>query len=115
MHELPVIEKILKISLDAALENNAKKIVSINIEIGALSDFQDVWMKKFFDALAKGTIAEGAIIKVDKQPGEFRCVKCNNFIREEFIPDRKNQCPKCSGEMILFGNSDYIIKDIEVI
>lgn len=41
MHELSVIKEIILMVLTVAEDNNAKKVISVNIEIGALSDFQE--------------------------------------------------------------------------
>ena len=60
MHELPVTESILNIVLTHAKRNRARKVISIHLKIGELSDLENEWVQRYFDYLSKDTIAEGA-------------------------------------------------------
>ncbi len=44
MHELSVTKSIYQIVLKHAKRGNVKKVISVNLEIGALSDLQDEWV-----------------------------------------------------------------------
>ena len=57
MHELPITESILKIVLKHAETNSVRKVMSINLQIGKLSDLEDEWIQRYFDYLSKGTVA----------------------------------------------------------
>ena len=49
MHELPVTEKILDIIVAHAERNNVQKVVTINLNIGELSDLEDEWIQNYFE------------------------------------------------------------------
>ena len=53
MHELYVTKSIHRIALKHALQNNVTKVLSVNLEIGALSDMQNEWLQKYFDRLSR--------------------------------------------------------------
>jgi hydrogenase nickel incorporation protein HypA/HybF len=59
MHELPITESILKIVLKHAEMNSARKVITVHLQVGKLSDLEDDWIQRYFDYLSKGTIAEG--------------------------------------------------------
>lgn len=114
MHELPIMEKILAVVLETASKNKVKKVISITLEIGALSDFQEIWMIKYFNSLTAGTVAEGSKIKIEKQKGMFICTVCGKSFYDDFIAAKEKSCEHCRGKLNFRGTSDYIIKDIEV-
>lgn len=114
MHELPVMQKILSIVLKSAKENNVKKILSIELQIGALSDFEPKWMQKYFNQISKSTAAEKAKLKVKKEIPQMYCSSCNKYF--EFNPDHKAlKCIDCNDELEFIGSSDYFVKNIEVV
>ena len=114
MHELPAIQKILAIVLKSAEENDVKKVLSIELHIGALSDFEPVWMQKYFNQISKETIAENAKLNIDKEIPQMFCRSCGNYYK---FDNKKNylKCKKCSGQLEFIGSSDYIVKNIEVL
>ncbi|MBN1501307.1 MAG: hydrogenase maturation nickel metallochaperone HypA [Spirochaetes bacterium] len=109
------MEKILTIVLESARKNKVKKVISITLEIGALSDFQEIWMEKYYKILAAGTAAEGSVIKIIRQKGEFRCTSCGKFFHDDFSVAKEAACPDCSGKLNFSGTSDYFIKEMEVL
>jgi len=97
MHELPVISRVVDICLRHAAKNSARKILSIELKVGPLSDLEPEWMQRYFDHVSKDTIAAGARLKVEKLPLLYRCADCGHEFSLE-IQD-------CAGldEIICFG------------
>ena len=115
MHELPVTESILKVVLKYAAANTVSKVVSVKLEVGKLSDLADEWIQRYFDYLSKGTIAEGAKLKIERTPVIMKCGACSTSY-EVHVGDMKEVvCPNCgeSGGELLSGR-EYYIKDMEV-
>ena len=77
MHELPVSQNILDISLEYAERENASKILRIHIIIGQLTSFIDESIQFYWDILSKDSIAEGAELIFTRIPAEFNCKTCN--------------------------------------
>lgn len=116
MHELAVTESILNVVLKHANSNQVTKVVGINLRIGELSDLQDEWIQRYFDYLSKGTLAEGARLKIERSPIVFKCQSCGSEFQASFGPGKDVSCSQCgSTDVTLIGGREYFIKDIEVV
>ena len=56
MHELQVTKSIHQIVLKHAIKSNVNRVVSVNLEIGALSDLQNEWIQRYFDKLLSSIV-----------------------------------------------------------
>ncbi len=116
MHELPVTENILKVVLRHADEARAQKVVSVSLRIGELSDIIEEWLQRYFDYLSKGTLAEGAALRVERMPVVFRCEGCGESFHVKIREVKDIVCPACGGGKATFvSGREFFIKDIEVI
>ena len=115
MHELPVTESILNICVKHAEANNAKKIVAIELKVGGMSDLEDEWMQKYFDYLAKDSIAEGAKLKIERTPVVVQCNLCAHTFNVDIKKREKLLCPECEGTCTLISGKEYHIKNMEVV
>ncbi len=116
MHELPVMNSILDIVIKHAKMNNVKKIIKIHLKVGVLSDLEDKWMQQYFDYVAKESVAEGAMLEIERVPAKMKCNACSF----EFEPDMKKEekivCPECGNEKCnLIAGNKYSIANMEVI
>lgn len=115
MHELPVIEKILKVALSHAESNGANRIVRIRTRIGELSDLYEEWMQRYFGYVSKGTLAEGAVLEVEWSPAIFRCEACEKVFPVKIREIRDVVCPGCaSGRVTFLSGREFFVKEIEV-
>ncbi len=117
MHELPVIEKISDIVLKHASQNKVKKVVSVRLMVGELTDLLDEWMQRYFEYCTKGTVAEGARLDIERIPAVMRCSSCNREIK---VLKKDLGSVKCSGcgeekNFQLISGNDYFIKEMEAI
>jgi hydrogenase nickel incorporation protein HypA/HybF len=115
MHELSVTQSILDIALDYALRSQATKVIEIHLQVGEISDFDDEWIQRYFDFLAKGTIAEGAKLHISRVAARLQCEQCS-FI---FPLDRSawnTQCPSCQSQKSrLLSGREFRIESLEVL
>lgn len=114
MHELPVIDKVLKIALAHAQKNNVSQVLAIHLRVGNLSDLESEWMQRYFDYLSKGTMAEGARLKIEWMPAVLRCNLCGESYQlpGRFLGDPV--CPKCDGkDSRLLSGKEYLITNLE--
>jgi hydrogenase nickel incorporation protein HypA/HybF len=115
MHELPITESILKIVLRHAKMNNVRKVVAIHLEVGKLSDLEDDWIQRYFDYLSKGTVAEGAKLRIERTPVVVRCDACSTSYEAEIARMGDLLCPACGGKGgTLLSGREYSIKEMEV-
>lgn len=119
MHELPVISRVVEICLRHAVSNQARKILTIELKVGSLSDLEPEWMQRYFDHVSKDTIAAGARLKIEKLPLIYRCVNCGH----EFVLDIENcagrdeiVCPDCENANITcISDNGYQIGNMEIV
>ena len=115
MHELPVTESILSIVVKHAEKHRVKRVVTVSLRIGELSDLEDEWIQRYFDYLSKGTIAEGAKLAIERSPVVLRCGDCGESFHVNFREVKEVICPQCSGKKSsLVSGREYFIKDIAV-
>jgi len=116
MHELPVIKMILDICLKHARANAARKIVSIELKVGVLSDLEPEWMQKYFDYMSKDTIADGAKLKIERTPLVMRCEACSDSFQIDLKAMKEIECPRCKGKKLTYvSGKDYRVENMEVI
>lgn len=70
MHELPLLENVFSIIIDAARANSASKIISVSVRLGPFTDADELWLNRYFEVLARGTCAEGAVLKITRDPND---------------------------------------------
>ena len=115
IHELAITESLLKIVLKHAEENDADKVVSVQLQVGELRDIVEVWMQHYFDYLSKGTVADGAKIMIRTIPATLRCESCAH----QFSADIRSSdplCPLCScNSWQVTGGEEFLIESIGVV
>jgi len=77
MHEFSFAYDIFKIAEATALKYNANKISQVYLEIGELTLIVPELLKRSFEMATKGSIAEGAELKIEITPGKIKCRDCN--------------------------------------
>jgi hydrogenase nickel incorporation protein HypA/HybF len=112
MHELAVTQSILDISLRYAQNANARQIVLIHLVIGKLSSIVDDSVQFYWDTIAQGTIAEGAILQFERIAAEMTCLNCG-FIFEP--SDVTFACPNCMSHTVKVTKGDEMrLESIEI-
>lgn len=112
MHELPVTQSILNISLEEAKKNNAKRINSINIKIGKLTGLVPESINYYFAIISKDTIANEANIVIEKLP---LMIKCKDCLSEYEIDINNFLCKQCKSENIkIIGGKEFYVDSIEI-
>ena len=116
MHELPVTESILQIVLKHAEKSDVRRIVTIHLQVGQLSDLQDDWMQRYFDYLSRGTLAEGARLHIERTPIGLKCSACDASYTVAGADTIDTPCPQCgqsNGRLI--SGREYYITNMQVL
>jgi hydrogenase nickel incorporation protein HypA/HybF len=95
--------------------NNVRRVMAIHLQVGKLSDLEDDWIQRYFDYLSKGTIAEGAKLKIERMPVTVQCNVCSTSYEADIARMGDLVCPACGekGGMLLSGR-EYTVKEMEV-
>jgi hydrogenase nickel incorporation protein HypA/HybF len=113
MHEMALAESVLQIVRDCAREQGARAVRSVRLEIGALASVQADALRFCFDAVVKGSLAEGARLDIDATPGAAWCFDCAAAVP---VATLAALCPRCGGAQLQVAAGDEMrVKEIEVI
>jgi hydrogenase nickel incorporation protein HypA/HybF len=116
MHELSVTKSIHQIVMKHAQLGSVNRVLSVNLEIGALSDLQSEWVQRYFDRLSSGTVAEGAKLKITRVPAVFQCNRCEQSFEIYSQLEEKLSCQQCHcRDVSLVSGREYRVKDMEVL
>lgn len=67
MHELAAAQDVLKVAIEAAQAQKARRVTAISLKVGRIYAIDRV--ESLIAALARGTIAEGARLEIESVPG----------------------------------------------
>ncbi len=107
MRELNATQSILTKTLLKADESNAKRIRSLRIALGEISELDQDAIRKHWGELSRGTPAEDAQLDFRSVNAEVQCMTCF----QKYHPmDGKIHCPYCGsyGAKILSGEEFYL-------
>ena len=114
MHELPVTRSIFQIVLKHAKANNVQQVLSVDLEIGALSDLQAEWVQRYFDRLSRGTVVQGARLRTNRVPAVFRCNVCQGQLAVHSLLEEDLSCRQCnSRDLSLVAGREYRVLSME--
>ncbi len=103
MHEMSLAENMLDIIEQQAHSRGFRRVHTVVLEIGALAAVEPEAMRFCFDAVTRGTIAEGAQLEIIEAPGQGWCVGCANTVQ---LAERYGLCPECGGTQVSITGGD---------
>jgi hydrogenase nickel incorporation protein HypA/HybF len=92
MHEFSIMESALQVAAETARNAQAKRVHAVRMRIGTLSGAVPEALEFAFEALAPGTLVEGARLEITSVPARFWCANCQNEFEAENL---LSQCPVC--------------------
>jgi hydrogenase nickel incorporation protein HypA/HybF len=101
MHEFSISSEIVRTVLEEAEKNRGKKVLSIQLEIGELTLLNQEQVTFWIQELFKGSVAEGARVRVKEIQARIKCESCGYEGRN--TSDQKDlfqhliplSCPMC--------------------
>ena len=105
MHELALAQSIVDIVAGEARAQGFARVTRIRLAIGSLAIVEPDALAFGFDAVSRGTAAEGAVLDVDRPPGTGFCAQCGAQVE---MSQRGDACPACGSHQVrkaisLFG------------
>ena len=112
MHELSIVQSIIKIVDMEARKTGVKRVNEVNLEIGQLSGVEFDSLEFALKSLAPGSIIESAEIIIEKPGGVACCSNCGyEFAIENFI----GSCNKCSSfDLEIIKGRELRVKSITI-
>ncbi len=112
MRELNAAQSILAKALSRARESGAKRVKSLELAIGEISELDQSSIQKHWDELSRGTLAERAQLNFRFIKAEVQCMAC---FRKYNPANGEIHCPYCGsyGAKILSGE-EFFLESIEL-
>ena len=111
MHELAIVEGILDAVIPEVQKYDVSRVLSIKLKIGELSGVVPYCIHEYFKVAAKGTIAEGAKIEIEKIPIGIECPDCGYH---GTIEKGQYTCPSCqSTHFRIVSGKEYFVDSVE--
>jgi hydrogenase nickel incorporation protein HypA/HybF len=112
MHELPVTESILEITLRHAVQAGGIRVANIYLVVGELSSIIDESVQFYWDFVSKDTLAEGAQLHFRRIPAKMRCVDCDMTYEPR---SQGLTCPQCGGnDLRVLEGEEFFVEAIDI-
>jgi hydrogenase nickel incorporation protein HypA/HybF len=112
MHEVALAEGVLHIVMDAARTNAAVRVHTVWVELGALAHVEPDALAFCFDAVTRGSVAEGAKLKIARTAGAAWCMPCGDRFPLARLGDA---CPQCgSYQLQVVAGDEMRVKEIGI-
>lgn len=113
MHELALSHGLVE-ALEAEARNQAfRRVRKVTLEVGALSHVEPEAMRFCFDVATKDTLADGALLVIERPAGTAWCMDCADTVP---LAARGEACPDCGGgRLIVNGGEELRIRELEVV
>ena len=93
MHEVSIIQNVIEIVSESAIENRLTKVNKVSLKIGQLSGVMPESLNFAFKSYIMDTMLEGATLEIEKVDAVAECEDC----KQEFPIDHFNKlCPICN-------------------
>ncbi|MGH6934303.1 MAG: hydrogenase maturation nickel metallochaperone HypA [Dongiaceae bacterium] len=92
MHEMTIASSLVELACDQAARVGAAKVAEINIRMGTLRGIARS-LYFCFGSATRGTICEGALLRIDEVPLTVRCDHCDTVKTPAALYNFR--CPDC--------------------
>jgi hydrogenase nickel incorporation protein HypA/HybF len=112
MHEVSLIENVLALVEQERRKQAFSRVNVIRLRVGVLGCAEPDALRFCFDAVAAGTIAEGALLEIEPVLGEGWCADCHRSVP---LAERFGACPVCEGAQVRMTDGDALrLAEMEV-
>ena len=112
MHEMSIAESLVDLIEEQGCSQQFSRVRLIRVKLGALGHVEPKALRFCFDAVSRGTIAEGADLDLETVAGEGWCARCS---RSFAIAARYDICPVCGQSHVRMTAGDELrLAELEV-
>ena len=112
MHEMSLTESLIGLVEDEARKGNFTQVKVVRLEVGALGQVCPEALLFCFDAVSKGTVAEGAKLDIIAVAGAGWCMDCEKSVP---LSERYGGCPECGNYQVQVTSGDELrLRELEV-
>jgi hydrogenase nickel incorporation protein HypA/HybF len=112
MHELSICQALIGQVERVARENEAQRVVSIVVVVGALSGVEPGLLERAYPLAAHGTIAEQAALVVERMPVRVKCRQC---AAESDAESNRLVCGECGDWQVdVTAGEELLLRRVEI-
>lgn len=112
MHEVSLIENVIALVEQERRKQAFVRVNVIRLKLGVLGCAEPEALRFCFDAVAAGTIAEGALLEIEPVSGAGWCADCRRTVP---LWERFGACPACDGVRVKMTAGDALrLTEMEV-
>ena len=112
MHEMSLAGGVLRVVEDAAARERFSRVKRVTLEAGALAGVEVGALRFALEAIAPGTVLDGAAIEIDELPGRAWCLRCAETVA---IASRADPCPHCGAwQLAPTGGTELKVRELIV-
>lgn len=112
MHEMSLCEGVVALVEDEAAKQGFTRVRTVVLEIGVLGHVAPEAMEFCFEAVSRGTIADGARLAIERVPGAGWCLDCEKTVP---LTERFGACPACGRHKVQMTAGDELrVRELEV-
>jgi hydrogenase nickel incorporation protein HypA/HybF len=109
---MSLAQGILEILEEAARRERTSRVTSVWLELGALSAVDPEAIAFCFEAVARGTVADGARLNIEIIPGRAMCLHCGESVP---MARRDDACPLCGRYQMRVADGEQMrVRELEV-
>lgn len=112
MHEASLAGGILQLVERTAERERFARVTHLRLEAGQLAGVESRALRFALEAIAPGTLLDGARIDIDEPPGQAWCMDCSLTVE---IAQRGDACTHCGGYRLQpTGGTELKVIDMQV-
>jgi len=109
---MSLVESVVSLIEEERRKQDFSRVRMVRLKVGALGPADPEALRFCFDAIARGTIAEGALLEIETVPGKGWCAPCRRTVP---LADRFADCPACGANPVsLTSGDDLRLAELEV-
>ncbi len=113
MHEMSLADGVVRLIEEQAKQHGFAKVQVVRLEIGELAHVDPDAISFCFEAVARGSKAEGARLEIVRKQGLVWCFGCSSLVA---IKAWGEPCPQCGGfDLKAESGDDMRVLDLEVL
>jgi hydrogenase nickel incorporation protein HypA/HybF len=112
VHEVSLVESVVALVEDERRKQSFARVRMIRLKVGALGHAEPEALRFCFDAVAIGTIANGARLEIEMVAGAGWCSGCDRTVPLE---ERFGACSVCGNPQVRMTAGDELrVSEMEV-
>jgi len=120
VHESLLADEILGAALAEAGKRGATSVTRLRLRLGALEGLTPEGLRAAFGERARGTIAEGASLAIERVPGRGLCTECGEPAALEAPEDAHGAppagaCAACGGRVRIVEGTGWTLESVRVV